>query len=87
MLTMSSTAFPNVAFTRPPSVSPRRPAISSVANERTAAKGIMAKKLRVNTHGAPHSSSPAMIPKGTKTRRRLIHAVSVSDESVCFVQP
>jgi hypothetical protein len=68
---MSSTALPNVAFSRPPRVSPKRTDISSVANDKTAASGMMAKKLSVKTVVASHSLTPAMMPRGTKTRRKL----------------
>lgn len=66
---MSSTAFPNVAFISPPSVCPSFIDISSVAKERTAANGIMAKKLRAKTVTGSHPVAPATIPSGTKTRR------------------
>lgn len=72
--TISSTALPNVALTKPPRVSPSRAAISSVAKERMAARGMMAKKLRVKTNVGFHSYVPAMSPKGTKTRRTFIQA-------------
>lgn len=67
VLTISSTAFPNVAFSNPPRVSPSLTEISSVANDRMDARGMMAKKLRVKTAVALHSSTPARIPSGTKT--------------------
>lgn len=67
---------PKVAFNSPPSVSPRRFDISSVAKDRTAAKGIMARKFRVKTAVGSHFSIPAMIPMGTKTRRILTGLLS-----------
>lgn len=66
---MSSTALPNVAFINPPSVCPNFIDISSVANERTAANGMMAKKLSAKTVTGSHPDAPAKIPSGTKTRR------------------
>lgn len=69
--TISSTALPKVALSRPPSVSPSLREISSVAKDRTAARGIMAKKLRVKTVVALHLSMPAAIPMGTMKRRKL----------------
>jgi hypothetical protein len=71
MLTISSTALPKVALSRPPSVSPSFTDISSVANERTAARGMMAKKLRVKTAVGFQPISPAQMPKGTTMRRTL----------------
>lgn len=71
VLTINSTALPKVAFRRPPSVSPSLTEISSVAKESMAARGIIAKKLRVKTAVALHSSAPAMRPSGTKMRRTL----------------
>lgn len=70
-LTISSTAFPNVAFSSPPSVSPSLMAISSVANDRTAASGMIAKKLSAKTVVGAQLSSPAMMPNGTMTSRKL----------------
>lgn len=66
---MSSTALPNVAFISPPSVCPNFIEISSVAKERTAANGTMAKKLSAKTVTGSHPFKPATIPSGTKTRR------------------
>ena len=43
----------------------------------------MAKKLRVNTHGAPQLRSPAKMPRGTKTRRRLIQAEREVSYALC----
>ena len=68
---MSSTALPKVAFNSPPRVSPSFAEISSVANERTAARGIMAKKLSMNTAAGLQLNTPAMIPNGTNIRRML----------------
>jgi hypothetical protein len=45
--------------------------ISSVAKERTAASGTMAKKLRAKTTVGSQPSAPATMPTGTKTRRIL----------------
>lgn len=69
--TINSTAFPNVAFRSPPIVSPSFSEISSVAKERTAARGMMAKKLMVKTADELQPSMPAMMPKGTIGRRKL----------------
>jgi hypothetical protein len=45
--------------------------ISSVAYERTAARGIMAKKLMVKTAVGFQPEAPATMPIGTVTRRKL----------------
>lgn len=68
---MSSTAFPNVAFTNPPIVSPNFIPISSVAKERTAANGTMAKKLSMKTVVGSHPILPVKIPSSTNTRGML----------------
>lgn len=69
--TISSTAFPNEAFIRPPMVSPSLAASSSVAKLSSEARGTMAKKLRMKTVVGFKPKAPAMIPAGTKTRRTL----------------
>lgn len=69
--TINSTALPKVAFRRPPSVSPSFIEISSVANDRTAASGMIAKKLMVKTAVEPQPILPAMMPRGTMTKRKL----------------
>lgn len=71
MLTISSTALPKVALSRPPMESPRRTEISSVAKDNTAASGMMAKKLSVNTVAALQPREPATMPMGTKTSSTL----------------
>jgi hypothetical protein len=71
LLTMSSTAFPNDAFIRPPIVSPNLAANSSVAKLSKDARGTIAKKLRMKTVVGFHPIAPAIIPTGTKTRRIL----------------
>lgn len=53
-------------------VSPSFKEISSVANDSTAARGIMAKKLIVKTAVGFHPEAPAMIPIGTVTSRKLV---------------
>lgn len=70
-LTMSSTAFPNVALHSPPNVWPNLADSSSVAKLKREASGTMAMKLRMKTAVGLHPSSPAMMPMGTKTRRTL----------------
>ena len=70
-LTMSSTAFPNVAFMSPPSVWPSLAESSSVAKLNRAASGMMAMKLRMKTTVGFQWSAPAMMPMGTKTNRTL----------------
>lgn len=70
--TINSTAFPNVAFSKPPSAWPTLLAISSVAKESTAARGIMAKKLMVKTTVEFQLSAPATIPMGTINRSTLM---------------
>lgn len=69
--TINSTALPNVAFRRPPRASPNLAEISSVANESTEARGIMARKLRMKTVTGSQPLEPATIPTGTKTRNTL----------------
>lgn len=68
---MSSTAFPKVAFSKPPIVSPSFREISSVAKDRTAARGMMAKKLMMKTAVGFQPEAPATMPMGTATRRKL----------------
>lgn len=70
--TINSTAFPNVAFSSPPRVSPNLRDISSVAKDKTAASGIMAKKLMVKTAVEFQPKWPATIPMGTMTSKKLI---------------
>lgn len=69
--TINSTALPNVAFSNPPMASPSLMEISSVAKDKTAASGIMAKKLMVKTAVEFHPMAPAMMPTGTVMRRKL----------------
>lgn len=69
--TINSTAFPNVAFSKPPMAWPNLLASISVAKERTAASGMMAKKLMVKTAVGFQLSAPATMPIGTITRRKL----------------
>lgn len=75
--TINSTALPNVALSKPPKASPSFAEISSVANESTAANGIMAKKLMTNTATGSQPVWPAMIPIGTATRRMLTGPIEV----------
>lgn len=49
ILTISSVAFPKLALSRPPSVSPTYKASSSVAKDSMAARGMMAMKLTMKT--------------------------------------
>ena len=70
-LTINSTAFPKVAFNKPPMVWPSFMEISSVAKDRTAASGMMAKKLMVKTAVEFQLRAPATIPMGTMTKRKL----------------
>jgi hypothetical protein len=46
-------------------------ASSSVANDKTAARGIMAKNLMVKTAVEFHPRWPAMMPMGTMMRRKF----------------
>jgi len=69
MLTINSTAFPNVAFNSPPTVSPTMSASSSVAKLSKAARGIIAKKFMTKMAVGLHFKTPAVIPRGTKIRR------------------
>jgi len=69
---ISSGAFPNVAFRRPPTASPVRVAICSVARTIRAAIGTMARAAERNTTGGetlPACSSARVI--GMKTRSQL----------------
>lgn len=70
-LTISSTAFPNVAFKSPPNVWPSLADSSSVAKLSSDASGMMATKLRTKTAVGFQPRAPAMIPSGTKTRNTL----------------
>lgn len=58
-------------MSRPPIVSPNFIEISSVAKERTAARGMIAKKLIVKTAVEFQPSAPATIPMGTVTSKKL----------------
>lgn len=71
LLTMSSTAFPNVAFISPPSVWPSFADSSSVAKLSSAASGMMAMKLRMKVTVGFQFIAPATMPSGTKTSRTL----------------
>lgn len=70
--TMSSTAFPKVALSSPPSVSPRVEASSSVAKLRREARGMIAMKLSTKVAVGDHFRKPESRPRGTKTSRMLI---------------
>jgi hypothetical protein len=69
--TINSTALPNVAFRSPPRASPSRSDISSVANDRTAARGMIARKLSTKIAIGSNPVAPAAIPTGTKTNKKL----------------
>lgn len=69
--TINSTAFPKVAFIKPPKVCPIVAASSSVAKLNNEANGIMARKFKTKTVAALHSRTPATMPRGTKTSRTL----------------
>mmetsp|Transcript_25567 Transcript_25567/g.58113 ORF Transcript_25567/g.58113 Transcript_25567/m.58113 type:complete len:217 (-) Transcript_25567:92-742(-) len=60
-----STAFPKVAFRRPPSVSPTAPASSSVAPPSIPARGRMATKFRPKMTSSPHPRCGEAMAKGT----------------------
>mmetsp|Transcript_29259 Transcript_29259/g.88549 ORF Transcript_29259/g.88549 Transcript_29259/m.88549 type:complete len:250 (+) Transcript_29259:410-1159(+) len=67
--TIISTALPNVAFSKPLTVSLRREtANSSVASPRIFASGTSAKKFSQNVHWSPQPCVPATMPSGTQTR-------------------
>ena len=70
-LTINSTAFPNVALSNPPKVWPTLTDSSSVAKLRSAARGMIAKKFRTKTAVGLHPRAPAIMPSGTKTRRKF----------------
>mmetsp|Transcript_3228 Transcript_3228/g.9460 ORF Transcript_3228/g.9460 Transcript_3228/m.9460 type:complete len:293 (-) Transcript_3228:8-886(-) len=66
-----STALPNVAFSRPPMVSPTLMASSSVANPKTAARGRIARKLRAKmTSARPSKMAGARMATGTSVSRK-----------------
>ena len=71
MLTINSTAFPNVAFSNPPIVWPNFAASSSVANASNPASGTIARKFSTNTATGSQPATPATIPSGTKTSKML----------------
>lgn len=71
ILTINSTALPKVALSRPPRASPSFEESSSVAKERQAARGMMAKKLRMKTTVGLQSIAPEKRPSGTNTSRTL----------------
>mmetsp|Transcript_1578 Transcript_1578/g.4600 ORF Transcript_1578/g.4600 Transcript_1578/m.4600 type:complete len:257 (+) Transcript_1578:1166-1936(+) len=70
-LTMSSVAFPNVAFRRPPTVSLVCRATCSVASPRSFARGRMARQLKPKTLPALQDVRCAVMPMGRKTRSQL----------------
>jgi hypothetical protein len=70
-LTIISTAFPNVALISPPTVCPTLLANSSVAKESNAARGRIAKKLKMKPMESSHPWFPAVIPRNTNGRSRL----------------
>lgn len=72
MLTMSSTAFPNVALSNPPICGPTASDSSSVANESSAARGTIARKLSTKMAPGGRSKAPAMMPTGTKMSKMLM---------------
>lgn len=71
ILTINSTAFPKVAFNRPPIVCPNFTEISSVANDNTAASGTIARKFSTKTTVGFQCNIPAMMPNGTNTSKTL----------------
>lgn len=71
MLTINSTAFPNVAFIKPPIVCPSFALSSSVAKLSSAANGTMARKFTTKIAVGLVSSTPSTMPAGTKTSSTL----------------
>lgn len=87
-LTITSTAFPNVAFSRPAKESlwmdsPN----SSVAKASTEANGMIPKKLKQKLTVAPQCNLSAKIPRGTKTRSQLIGEEANDSQNVFFTLP
>ena len=68
---MSSTTFPKVAFSRPPTVDPNRTAKSSVTSPKSNAKGTKAQKLRMNVGVGPQCRNWDMMPRGAVISNRL----------------
>ena len=60
-----STTLPNVALSRPPTVSPKRTARSSVTSPSTSASGSSAPKFSANVGTAPQPRRTLTAPKGT----------------------
>ena len=69
--TINSTAFPNVALRRPPSVCPSLADNSSVAKLRSEASGMMARKFSMKMTVGLHPTAPETMPKGTKINSTL----------------
>jgi hypothetical protein len=69
--TINSTAFPKVAFIKPPIVWPSLALNSSVAKLNKEANGTMAMKLMMKTVVGFAPVAPSAIPAGTKTKRML----------------
>jgi len=72
-LTIISTALPRITFRRPPKTGPARFASLLVDTTIKGAKGMMAKKLRMNVTIGSQLNSPAASPRGTKTKS-VFHA-------------
>lgn len=74
LLTIISTAFPNVAFNKAPMTSPASLASSSVALDKSMASGNMPSMLNAKTRFGLASIDPEMMLHGTKTRsmRKLL---------------
>mmetsp|Transcript_6592 Transcript_6592/g.18182 ORF Transcript_6592/g.18182 Transcript_6592/m.18182 type:complete len:223 (-) Transcript_6592:70-738(-) len=71
-VTIISTALPKVALSKPPTICPVCAARASVAAPRMAARGTMAMKFKLKVASGPHSILPEQMPRGTKTKRRLM---------------
>ena len=81
--TISSTAFPKVAFRRPPSVWPSFTESSSVAKLNKDARGMMAKKFRKKMTVGGQCMAPAMIPNGTKTSKTFTQLLAKTCHDLC----
>lgn len=71
-LTMSSTAFPKVAFNNAPNVWPVYSESCSVAQLRSVASGMTAKRLHTKIVIELHPKYSAKSPRGKKTNRGLV---------------
>ena len=72
LIVLLAETYPKVALSNPPSVSPTRMAISSVAKLRMPARGMMAMKLTMNTASGLTLTKCSAMPTGAAISSQLI---------------